>query len=75
MKRRNSSFLTFRTDVGTWDAHFDSVLLHLHLVAWTRSDTGAVVHHEIIWQPHRIATLASPHVFYIRHAVDRTPLL
>lgn len=39
---------TFRTDVGARDAHFDAVLLHLHLVAGTRSDAGVVVHHEII---------------------------
>lgn len=44
---------TFRTDVGAGDAHFDAVLLHFHLVAGTRSDTRAVVHHEIIWQQHR----------------------
>lgn len=42
------TFATFRADVGAGDAHFDAVLLHLHLVAGTRSDTRAVVHHEII---------------------------
>lgn len=41
-------WFTFGTDVGTRDAHFDAVLLHFHLVAWARSDTGAVVHYEII---------------------------
>lgn len=40
--------LTFGADVGAGDAHLDAVLLHFHLVAGTRSDAGAVVHHEII---------------------------
>lgn len=41
-------WFTFGTDVGTRETHFDAVLLHFHLVAGARSDTGAVVHHEII---------------------------
>lgn len=42
-------FLTFGADVGARDAHLDAVVLHLHLVAGTRSHTGVVVHHKIIW--------------------------
>lgn len=40
---------TFGADVSTRDAHFNAVLLHLHLVAGTRSHAGAVIHHEVIW--------------------------
>lgn len=47
-KKRQTTAFTFRTDVGARDAHFDPVLLNLHLVAGTRSDAGAVVHHKII---------------------------
>lgn len=41
-------WLTFGTDVGAGDAHFDAVLLHFHLVAGTSSDAGTVVHHKVI---------------------------
>lgn len=47
-RRGSKPRLTFGADVGAGDAHFDAVLLHFHLVAGTRSDAGAVVHHEII---------------------------
>lgn len=61
---------TFRTDVGTRDAHFDAVLLYFHLVAGTRSDAGAVVHHEVIWQWDRNSvSLLLLQVFHIRQAV------
>lgn len=40
--------ITFWADISTGDAHLDPVLLHLHLVAGTGSDTGAVVHHKVI---------------------------
>jgi len=43
--------ITFRADVSAGDAHLDPVLLHLHLVAGTGSDTGAVVHHKVIYHP------------------------
>lgn len=39
---------TFWAYVGAGNAHLDPVLLHLHLVARTGSDTRAVVHHEVI---------------------------
>lgn len=64
------SRFTFRTDVGTRDAHFDAVLLYFHLVAGTRSDAGAVVHHEVIWQWDRNSvSLLLLQVFHIRKAV------
>lgn len=40
--------ITFWADISAGDAHLDSVLLHLHLVAGTGFDTGAVVHHKVI---------------------------
>lgn len=43
--------VTFRADISAGDAHLDPVLLHLHLVAGTGSDTGAVVHHKVIYNP------------------------
>lgn len=55
-----TTWLTFRADVGARDAHFDAVLLHLHLVAGTRSDAGAVVHHEVICQKREAMNTDSP---------------
>ena len=40
---------TFRADISTGDAHLDTALLHLHLVAGARPHTGAVVHHKVVW--------------------------
>lgn len=39
----------FGADISAGDAHLDPVLLHLHLIAGTGSDTGAVVHHKVMW--------------------------
>lgn len=41
---------TFRADVSTGDTHPDVVLLHLHLVTRTGSNTGAVIHHKVVWR-------------------------
>lgn len=60
LSTRLTTRLTFRADVGAWDAHFDAVLLHLHLVAGTRSDAGAVVHHEVICQKREAMNTDSP---------------
>lgn len=46
--------LTFGADVGAGDAHLDAVVLHLHLVAGTRSHAGVVVHHKIIWKKNKM---------------------